>query len=341
MPAAAARPLPPKAAQTRAGAEGRGARRPHADAEVARRRVRSTACACCGCAAASSLARQPITRRLHGASGSTIDARTFVLPGRRERQRLRQVGTPLGVERVDDRLVGEQVQRVGPARHDRVQARRRDADVGGVLAVGVVVDGLAEPAQAGALCGVQARGGGQPVGHRHQVVAIGADQRPGAIAPAEVAVHQQAGADLAAEVEMGLEVGVLAARRRPHGDRSSARARRRRAAAAAPRDCAASTGRRPAPRRPRRRARAAASAISRFSPVTRVASAGSCRRHCSTAHSPSASPLQTSKRRRIASPFLRHIVRANSGRRASSGRALSTSAACSQPRRAWPIPKRR
>ena len=75
-----------------------------------------------------------------------------------------------------------------------------------VLAVGVVVDGFAKPAQPVAVVAVQAHGHAQCVGHLGQVVAIRADRGPGAVCAAEAAIHQQAGADVAAEFDVGFKV---------------------------------------------------------------------------------------------------------------------------------------
>jgi len=110
------------------------------------------------------------------------------------------------IDLVDDALVRQHVARVAVAHHQPVQQAGRDAHVLLMLAVGVVVDQHAQPAQPRAIAGLEAAGERQPVGHGGHVVAIDPDQRPGAACAAQVAVHEQSGADRARLVDVRLEM---------------------------------------------------------------------------------------------------------------------------------------
>ena len=127
---------------------------------------------------------------------------------RRPGQGLPQVGAAPRVDLVDDAFVREHGARLAVACHDRIQARRIDTHVALVVAVGVVVDRFTEPSQPSAVHAADPAIGRQAVGDAGQVVAIGTDQCPGAKGPADAAVHQQAGTDVAGAVDLHFEQGM-------------------------------------------------------------------------------------------------------------------------------------
>ena len=169
----------------------------------------------------------------------------------------------------------------------------------GLVAVGVVVDALAQQAQLPPRLGfAQAHVGRQRVGHARQVVAVGADQRPGAEAAAagwrsiSRLVHTRG-----SKSNAGLQRRVLRDVGRPCGGRSSAPAR------PAASNCSSAAWLRCIDRSHTSTSSPAAGrhllqqVDLALQPGHQRGRLGCARRHCSTAHRPSASPLQTSKRR--------------------------------------------
>ena len=193
----------------RVGARRRGERRPHADrvAAAALRHEHRMGALRLGVGELVGGAAEdaPAPRRI----GQHVHARARILPARRPRQRARQIVPAHGVDGLGDAFVPQQLQRVAIAHEDAVQLRRGDVHVGLVLAVGVVVDRLAEPAQARAVVAADPGAHGEAVGHAGQVVAVRAHQRPAAVRPAQRAIDEQAGADVAGAVDVRLEQGVL------------------------------------------------------------------------------------------------------------------------------------
>jgi len=104
--------------------------------------------------------------------------------------------------------LGDEGKRVGVGVQAPVQLGRVEVQVLDAVAVGVVVEALAQFAQ-----GVEA-GVGEAERRRRrprravQVVAVGRRHRPGPVASGQVAVDQEAGADLGRGVDVGLEMRV-------------------------------------------------------------------------------------------------------------------------------------
>ncbi len=92
-----------------------------------------------GEAAAHALAPRRIGKHEHTAS--------CVLPMRRPSQGLAQVGVGACVDRAGNSFMREHVARIAVACHHPIQERRSDPHFAPVVAVGVVIDRLAEPAQ--------------------------------------------------------------------------------------------------------------------------------------------------------------------------------------------------
>ena len=128
-----------------------------------------------------------------------------VLPMRWPSQGLSQVGAAPGVDLVGNAFMREHVARIAVARHDLIQARRSDAHIALVVAVSVVVDRLAEPAQPKSDVAADAGFDRQPIGDACEVVAVSTNQRPGAKGTVNAAVHEQAGTDVAGAVDLHFE----------------------------------------------------------------------------------------------------------------------------------------
>jgi len=93
------------------------------------------------------------------------------------------------------------------------QGSRRHAHIGERVAIGVVVDGLAQAAQRLLLRRAESERSAQGFGRGAQVVSVRTHHRPAREAPAQQVVDQQARADLAVGVEVRVEQGVVGRRR--------------------------------------------------------------------------------------------------------------------------------
>ena len=130
-----------------------------------------------------------VERRLHG-------------PG------LGHVGVEAVPQLVEGRILVDEVQGVGVRLEATEEGVRGEVQIRHLGAITVVVEIYAQVAQGGELDLGQAQGLGSPPCRFVEVVAEGADHRPGAELTAQVIIHQQAGTPVRGGVDVGLQPGV-------------------------------------------------------------------------------------------------------------------------------------
>ncbi|MBK7473017.1 MAG: hypothetical protein IPI73_22740 [Betaproteobacteria bacterium] len=118
------------------------------------------------------------------------------------------VVSPALADPAHHRLGADERERIGVAMQDRVQVRRPDEQIVFAVPIGVVVEALAQFAQPADLIVGQTQRGGQPPRLWAEIVAEGRDDRPDAVPPGQMAVHDQAGARAGAGVDEGAQGGV-------------------------------------------------------------------------------------------------------------------------------------
>ena len=165
-----------------------------------------------------------------GGIGQHVERPVLRCRARRDRPRALDIVGESAPQHLEHRLALGEIAGVAVAAHDLEKVGRMVVQVVHGVAVGVVVQAFAELAQARQIGSVEIELRRGALGRPREIVAVRRHHCPQALAPAQVAVHDEARAGVRRDIDECLQVGVArkvargvvieAAQPRPRGEQS-------------------------------------------------------------------------------------------------------------------------